>query len=85
MVEYVGLDVIIITCLEFNKGESGCLAEDTAVVCDCPERDSGISCKSSRPGIDGSGTPLGIEEEARDVVNVDDFTGRKVWGVGIDE
>ena len=85
MVVYVVLDVIITTCLEFNKGESGCLAEDTAVVYDCPERDSGISCKSSGPGIDGSGTPLGIGEEARGVVNVDDVTGRKVWGADIDE
>ena len=32
-----------------------------------------------------SGSPLGIEEEARGVVNVDDFTGRKVLGVDIDE
>jgi len=85
MVVYVVLDVIITTCLEFNKGESGCLAEDTTVVYDCPERDSGISCKSSRPDIDESDTPLGIEEGARGVVNVDNFTGRKVWGVDIDE
>jgi len=26
-----------------------------------------------------------MEEEARGLVNVDDFTGRKVWGVDIDE
>jgi len=84
MVVYVVLNVIT-TCLEFNKGESGCLAEDTAVMYDRPERDSGISCKSSRPDIDESGTPLGIGEGARGVVNVDDFTGRKVWGVDIDE
>jgi len=50
MVVYVVLDVIITICLEFNKGESDCLAEDTAMVYDCPERDSGISCKLSRPG-----------------------------------
>jgi len=50
MVVYVVLDVIITICLEFNKGESDCLVEDTAMVYDCPERDSGISCKLSRPG-----------------------------------
>jgi len=80
MVVYVGLDVIITTCLELKVGETSCLAEDTAVVYDCPERDSGISSRSSRPSRDGSGTPLCMEEEACDVVNVDDFTGRKVWG-----
>jgi len=67
----------------WNISHANCIS--TAVVYDCPERDSGISCKSSRPGTDGSGTPLGIEEEARGVVDVDDFTGRKVWGVDIDE
>jgi len=83
MVVYVGLDVIITTCLELKVGETSCLAEDTAVVYDCPERDSGISSRSS--GRDRSGTPLCMEEEARGLVNVDDFTGRKVWGVDIDE
>jgi len=80
MVVYVGLDVIITTCLELNKvGETGCLAEDTVVVYDCPEQDSGISSRSSRPSRDGSGTPLCMEEEACNVVNINDSTGRKVW------
>jgi len=76
MTVYVGLDVMITTDLELNEvGESGCM-----VVYDCPEGNSGISSMSSRPGRDGSGTPLGMGEEVRDVVPDDDFTEIEVGG-----
>jgi len=88
MVVYVGLDVIVITGLELNEvGETGCKAEDTTAVRNCPEGYSGISIssRSSRSGRDGSGTPLGMGEEARGVVDDDDFTGIEVEGVDIYE
>ena len=86
MVVDVGLDVIITTGLELNKvGESSCLAEYITVVYDCPEGDSGIASRSSRPGRDGSGTALGMGKEACGVIDNDGFTGRIVRGVDIDE
>ena len=88
MAVYVGLDVIFATGLELNKeGESGCfcLAEDTTVVYDYPERDSEISSRSSTPGRDGSVTPLGMGEEACNVVDDDDFTGIEVGRLDIYE
>ena len=50
------------------------------VVYDCPEGNSGISSRSSRPGRDGSGTSLGMGEEIRGVVRDDDFTEIEVGG-----
>jgi len=83
---HVGLDVIFTTGLKLSKeGESGCLAEDTTIVYDCPERDSGISSRSSTPGRDGSVTPLGMGEEACNVVDDDDFTGIEVGRLDIYE
>ena len=86
MAVYVGLDVIFTSGLELNKeGKSGCLAEDTTVVYDCPERDSGISSRTSRPGRDGSVTPLGMGEEACSVVDDDNFAGIEVGRIDIYE
>ena len=50
------------------------------VVYDCPEGNSGVSSRSSRPGRDGSGTSLGMGEEIRGVVRDDDFTEIEVGG-----
>ena len=55
------------------------------MVYDCPERDSGISSRSSTPGRDGSVTPLGMGEEACNVVDDDDFTGIEVGRIDIYE
>ena len=57
----------------------------TVVVYDCPERDSEISSRSSTPGRDGSVTPLGMGEEACNVVDDDDFTGIEVGRIDIYE
>jgi len=86
MAVYVGLDVIFTSGSELNKeGKSGCLAKDTTVVYDCPERDSRISSRTSTPGRDGSVTPLGMGEEACSVVDDDDFAGIEVGRIDIYE